>query len=458
MWKQEHFPKEKPPLPGVCVPPDPLPWKEESFDDLIPEGFLSDFIYHTRGVETPTQLSLWTGLWLLSSILKRESVFQWHPEMALYPNLYVILVGPPKIVAKSTAIGFAERILLGMENHYQSKILRWVKHPNLLRSKATPEALGVALEPKDNETVWDENDKVHVLDKGSELLLAVSELSTFLGKQKYNEGLIDFLTHLYDCKDDDDVTTIARGHTHFRNVYVNLIGATTKQHLEESLPEAAFGGGFLSRTSIIYQPTSTRDYPFPMRFPGAPTLEDMQKKAAWVGWNSLGTFTMTPLAEEYYVEWYYRFKTSLAKRHNDQSAMLEHRRDLHMLKIAMLLRAAEYRPGRDIDFTHIQTADKLITTSLTLSANSLEGIGVSEYNRHLQQVLEIIQKKKRATRRQILTSMSKYLDADTLTRIMDQLVQQESVKAYYNRKPVIKPTRRGEEYYVPHDRRVGNGK
>ena len=100
-------------------------------------------------------------------------------------------------------------------------------------------------------------------EKGSQAAFVISELSSLLGKQNYNEGLVGKLTDLYDCKDYDDDTTISRGYKAFEDIYVTLLGATTRTALEESIPEAAFGEGFMSRVVLVYQHQRTRAYPEP---------------------------------------------------------------------------------------------------------------------------------------------------------------------------------------------------
>jgi hypothetical protein len=56
---------------------------------------------------------LWSGLFSISAVLKRHVYF---PKRILgsyniFPNLYVIFVGPPAVIRKSTTTGYAEDLL-----------------------------------------------------------------------------------------------------------------------------------------------------------------------------------------------------------------------------------------------------------------------------------------------------------------------------------------------------------
>jgi hypothetical protein len=422
-------------------------WRQEPWDQNLPEeGFITDFILATRGVETPTKLSFWTAIWVISSALKRDTWLEWFPD-PLYPNFFIFLVGPPKIVAKSTAVGFGEKILTHFHEYIPNEEVKVRKEVNMLRSKATPEAMSVVMAPVEKPIM--KNGKVFKVDKGSQVAVAVSELSTFLGKQKYNEGLIDRLTHFYDCKDEDDEVTIGRGHNKFRNVYVTLIGATTPDHLVESIPEQAFGGGFMSRVVVAYQGHSTRDYPKPRKVIGGPSIEDLRERLAWVAENAEGEYYLEPDAYDFYAEWYPRFKNQLAKGTEDVKAKMKHRMDIHLLKLALILRAQRYTPGNNISLKEVKHALEILEHTYSDAQQSIENVGVSQYTGFLNRAREVIRKKGKVTRRQLLQALSPYgCSADLLTKLTDQMLEAREIRGKLNGKEIKHASRNSNEFYI----------
>lgn len=422
-------------------------WLPEAWDDKIPPpGFISDFVLMTRGVETPTKLSIWTAIWVLSSALKREVWLEWYPS-PLYPNFYVILVGPPKIVAKSTAAKFGEKVLSHFHEYIPDPLLQIVKEVNLLRSKATPESLSIALAPKKVPVI--NGSEVSQIDRGSQLTMVVSELSTFLGKQKYQGGLIDRLTDLYDCKDEDDELTIGRGFNKFYNVYFTMLGATTRQHLEESIPEEAFGGGFMSRTVLAYQETSTRDYATPKAVKGGPTIEDMRKRLAWIGQTCQGQYRLSEEAMRYYESWYHDFKKALAKEVDDPKSAMKHRYDLHLLKLSLILRAQEYEPGNIIELRHLVNAQELLDATYNGSKASVQNIGISKDLATVNKIRDVMRKFQRRTRRQLMTYVSgSGINAQMVTDSVTYLQQLGNLEIRRDGQIVDFPSTNGNEVYL----------
>ena len=328
-------------------------WKKEPWDELVPQGFLSDFVLSTRGIETPTNFCLWSGLFLVSSALKRDSWLKWYPSIFV-PNLFVILVGPPRILAKSTSVNYGEgKILSKFHEMYEDERMRRLKRVNIVR-KSTPEALSLALAP-DIEVWFDKTTMMrNEVDRGSQVCLIVSELAMFLGKQKYNVGLIDRLTHLYDCMEIDGELTITRGPLEFRNVFATLFGATTPDGLANSIPQEAFGSGFMSRLIIINGEVPTRSFPVPRPVYKRGMIavdwpQELQRRLAWLAEKSIGEFTLAPETMELVSNWYHGFKKNLTRKFNnmDHDTLMRSRYDTHLFKLMVLLRAQSYEHPAD---------------------------------------------------------------------------------------------------------------
>ena len=232
-------------------------WEYEDWDKLLPSpGFITDFVLATRGLTTPTKFCIWSALFTISSVVRRDAELDWKP-LRFFPNLYVFLVGPPCFTGKSTIIDhYVDKLLTSFHKHIKDPIEREKKKiRNKITSSCTPEALinGLArrvIHPRDAKGTMQD------VKIGSECCIVTGELSTFLGKQQYNAGLIQKLTSLYDCKENDRAITLSRTKDELEDIYVTLIGGMTQSGLENSIAEAALEEGFLSRERHIKSLTS----------------------------------------------------------------------------------------------------------------------------------------------------------------------------------------------------------
>ncbi len=423
-------------------------WSEEPFDKFLPgKGFLTDFILATRGIETPTHMCFWSAVWVISSVLKRDAFFKWFPD-PLYPNFFIVLVAPPRICAKSTAVRqFGEKILMGFTKYYADPIVRFVKEINLLRSKSTPEAMEVALEPIEGQVIG-KGSKAIAMSRGSQVAIVVSELATFLGKQKYNEGLITKLIDLYDCKDDDDSRTISRKTVVFKDIYVTLIGATTIAGINESIPESAMSGGFVSRIILVHSAEPTRSFPEPRAVIGGPTREELMKRLAWIANNAQGEYYFSEEAKEYYDKFYHKRWEDL-KKLEAGDLDLRARHDIHLRKLALILKAQRYEKGLEITLEILKEAEQILEVTYEGAKGITRDVGANLYTKSYIRVKEIIKKRGKITRRQLIQRLSPTgASADLVLKIM-QHVHQEGLIAITLRGEKRKyPSTIGEELYV----------
>ena len=400
--------------------PKPLPfleeeldvfWHPEPFDTHLPSpGFITDFVTALRGRETPTITAAWSAIFALSSIMKRDSYLLQYP-MKVYPNFFILIVGPPRLVSKSFAVNYADDFLLTtfhkeIEDIYYQKL----KRLNILRSRATPEALTVALAPEMDTVVV--NREVRDIDRGSQLVLIMSEIGTFLGRQKYNQGMVTKLLNLYDCKDADDDLTISRGNLPMRNVYVTLFGATTRDQLSKTITDDATGSGFISRLVIVHTDRPTRVFPEPkpvlLKDGGAVDWSlELRKRLAWVAQNSIGEYTLSPDAKEFWVEWYLAHHKALMRKIDSKETEMRSRLDVHLLKLAMIFRANRYDLGNRVELEDIRQARAFLNATYNDSYATLEdAIAPKDFNKWMNRVISLLRRHRKVKRTLLLRSLS----------------------------------------------------
>lgn len=396
-------------------------WEYEDWDKLLPSpGFITDFVLATRGLTTPTKFCIWSALFTISSVVRRDAELDWKP-LRFFPNLYVFLVGPPCFTGKSTIIDhYIDKLLTSFHKHIKDPIEREKKKiRNKITSSCTPEALinGLArrvIHPRDAKGAMQD------VKIGSECCIVTGELSTFLGKQQYNAGLIQKLTSLYDCKENDRAITLSRTKDELEDIYVTLIGGMTQSGLENSIAEAALEEGFLSRVIIISQPEPTRDYSMPLTVEGGPAIEDLQKRLAWISLNAKGIYTPSAKVKRAYDRWYRKFISLYAKGSMPRGC---ERHGKHLLKLAMLIRMNRYKPGTVIEMEDYMTARRMIDALQqdTEEATSMLGAGVTL--RAMSVVRKYIKKRGTVARRDIRKSLSaRGILTDTMDAALRELM------------------------------------
>lgn len=411
--------------PEAFVEPDgQKSYETDALDALLPRpGFITDFVNTGRGMESPTLFFVWNALWLLSTVLKREAWLQWYPNK-LFPNLYVLLVAPPALCRKSSSMVIANNLLHSLPECLPSTVDAYKKTSQVVTGKITPEGLLTALTPEQRSFIQKDpitgQTKITKVDKGSQLALSISELAVFLGKQQYNAGLVTLLTDLFDCKDRDSEITRGNGLKPLKDIYVTMFGAITPDGMRMSIPEEAFGGGFMSRVVIAYQDTPTKIYPIPKPMPGYPVWQDLQYKLAWIAHHAMGEYALTEEAEEWYSRWYRNWKASLFSSPDNQHK--DNRIDSLLLRVALLMRVQEYREGNDISLENIQDAERLLKFTMNSGEHALEDVGSSAYGKCYNAVKRYVIRKTTVTRRELSQYMSsRGITAQEITSAIEQL-------------------------------------
>lgn len=348
-----------------------LKFAPEPFDDLVPEdGFISDFVLGSRNIAAPTLFGVWTGIFAVSSVLKRNAFFRWA-DTILVPNVYMILVAPPGVVKKSTQLNKFLRVIKESGDHIKDPVMGFVRMPKTRKGAITPEALHEELLPEFRILNDPKTGKRVRYSTGSTLNLVVSELTTLIDKKKYNIGLIDKLTSLFDSSDiGEDKTTKSEGVQSLQDIYVTLAGATTPESMKSSFPEEALGGGFMSRAIMVYAQSPTRVYDMPPEFEEIPDNSELGRRLAWIIDNARGEYRLTEDARNAHRNWYRSWVADFVTM-PEREQNLYARYDILVLKLALILRCQRYVRGTDVTLDDYLAAHRLLEATMGRMKNLL---------------------------------------------------------------------------------------
>lgn len=397
----------------------------ESLHRNLRPGWLRDYIDYTAGHEAPEDFHVWVGLTVISAALRRK-VWLDNVYHKLYPNLYTILVSPPGVGKKTTAINIGVNILREA-----------VGDLRIISEKCTPEALAKNL-AKPVEKHKDSGGMK--LEARAEGVIVAPELTVFMGSEQYNASLITLLTRLYDCADVQEVTTIARGVEKLKSVFVSLLGATTPSEISRAIPQAATGGGLMSRLSIIHKDSTPRIVPF------ATPVDDTVRESLVNGLRRIdtefkGPITFSADGREWFIK-YYRHHHKVVEK-GVSTGSIERQPD-QILKVAICLRAAESETSTVMELNEdtLQRSFNIITLAASNCADVVKMIDTSERGRLTQYVVDVLKRNGGILNRPTLMKrVHRHLDCMALDAVIQTLTEADIIKVEVRDEGAKKKTR-----------------
>ncbi len=343
---------------------------EETEARKLPD-WIDAYLQYTKETEPPELYKLWVAIFIISSTLERRS-WQYIWNQRLFPNMYIVLVGPPA-ARKGTAMSTARFFLEGVGCHIAAE-------------NTTREALIKRMEENGLSFLNPETNE-------QELFCAVSILSSELVVffRKEDEHLMRSMCQWFDCENKFTYDTKGSGTNYLHNVWVNLLGAITPDLLQQAMPPEAIGGGFASRTIFVHGLEKSKSIAFPemsdeeMKL-GFTLLEDLQHMKNWVE----GPFTMSETYKEFYTEWY--------KKNEEKPVFIDHlfqgylgRRPVHIRKLSMIC-CASRGGGMTLEVEDIIRAETILVETEKEMTKVFSGYGKNDLADILPRLMQHIQR------------------------------------------------------------------
>jgi hypothetical protein len=278
-----------------------------------------------------------------------------------YPNLFCLLVGKTAHTRKTTAYGIALKMMEEVRSVLDANVLQ-------LAGIASVEGLAKAMED-------------HQSTEPCRVLCVQDEFRSLIAKssQKSVSNIIPRLTELFNCPPTFEVNT-KKDPIVVREPFLCLLSATTQAWFEESLSRNDVSGGFLNRW-LLFQGETEKLLPLP------PPVE---KK----GWEHLaldivqavdeasGHYNLTREAEEFYAEFYKRFR---AGNLSEATA----RTELHATKLGLLY--AVLAGHKNIELADIQSGVAVAEYCAGLTEPLAARLGLSSQRSLEERVVGVLQ-------------------------------------------------------------------
>src|SRR5215475_15648865 len=206
-------------------------------------SWIDSYLEYTEILPSPSLFRKWAAIFYLAACMERKI---WVRTMgsALYPGLYVILVGPPGI-GKGVAI------------HPGEQILREIPGIHVGPSDITAASLIDSL----NESTR------RVILTGDPPYMEFNSLSVITREfgvlvPSWDTSLMNNLTDIYDGFTVDQKRRGKDLRIKIPNPQINLLGACTPGYLNEVMPAGAWDQGFISRTILVFSGQKSIKDPF----------------------------------------------------------------------------------------------------------------------------------------------------------------------------------------------------
>lgn len=353
--------------------------------------WLKAYCDFTSLFEAPLDFHFWTGISTIAGVLRRRV---WKDELSYKwtPNFYIVFVGPAGIVTKSTTLNIG----------YQ--MLKKVKGITFGPDSMTWHGLARKFEESFEYASWKRPDGKEQLLPMSPLTCSVSELGTFLRPD--DKGLISFLTDVWDGKERPfDHTTKDSGELKLEYPWLNVIGATTPEWIQENFPPSMLSQGIGSRIIFIYGETKRHliAYPSRSRQPADYAkveqllIDDLTEMS-----KLIGPYELTEAAYDWGTLWYQRHNFGTRSTHMASSRYSGYlaRKQTHLHKLGMVL-AASQRDTLLIEKEDLEVAEKILETAEQSMIKVFESVGLVDEAKHVAELVAYVRTYKWITAQQL---------------------------------------------------------
>lgn len=288
-------------------------------------NWLTAYMEYTADTESPAIYHYWVGCTLISAASKRQVCLDLN-MFKVYPNIYVILVGPSgarKSIATSIGIQIADQV--GIKK---------------FSDKITGAALIRDLSSSVEKSITQSTNGLGIggaeIELRSPMMIYASELGVFLGHDAYGSGVIADLTDLYDCGPQWKKTTISRGDEVIPGPYVTMLAASTPQTLKDTIPPGAVGQGFTSRILFIWGDKRRRRVPIPLWGVGHAMLKSNLIADLRHISHLAGNFKFSEDGLKMYERDYYAAQEPEEEYEDERLRNYASRKHIHTLKLAQI--------------------------------------------------------------------------------------------------------------------------
>lgn len=332
-------------------------------------NFLREWCQLFVNTEVPDTYALWSGIWTISSAL-RDKIYMSRGASRLYPNIYLLLIGPAG-GGKSTSaeLGVTQLEALGIE----------LFKGRMTESRLLYHLQGLAQMQALNNTT----PSAKVLPV---LSLYSDELANTVGSGDMAFQFLRIMTQLYGS--GFDYNTHVHGLIKVDRPVISWLALATLPWLRRSLPKDLIDSGFVARLIAQKETLSDKIYAKLTKFPH----DRLQLLLADLVDVSLleGEYYLSSAADQRHDEWYNTLRRHRQSLTDEITQGIHGREDEQVMKVSMCLMASTGE-SPEITLTALNNAITLVTnaraSSLDLFRSLAAGDRMVDYKEYVRSKL-----------------------------------------------------------------------
>lgn len=375
------------------------------------DDWLTGHLKYTENSESPLSYHTWAGISCIAGALQRRVYMEWETE--IYPNNYIILIGPSGRSRKGHALQVA------MDYLDETNVILMAENP-------TPEAFIKDMHAAENQFL-DESTGNWVYQ--SPVSCVVEELAVMLGQQNIN--FLSFLTNWYDSRYKWVRRTKHQGTDTVLGVCLNILGSSAPDWLPGILSREAIGGGFTSRCIFVVEERKRKTVLDPTENRPDPALrEDLIHDLELMMCLS-GRYDFTEEARDFYMDWYEREDKKLQDGNpglGDPALMgYAARRPTHLRKVSMAMSASR-NDEMLIELDDLERALAILENAEKNMYQVFSGIGRNKWVAETELVMSYIKRRGTVLRSELLNSLYRDISEEALETIINVLTAMKRVE------------------------------
>lgn len=361
--------------------------------------------------DTPDQYIIWSALSLIGAVLKDNVRFEIGTYI-LYPNQFIVLVGPPG-VGKGTAMNIISDIIK------EDKLNPLV---NTLSDRITAEKIIEQIATGWSSAPIFKNQQLVMSSADHNCLIFSSEIRVLLGA---SEWMLEFLEEAWS-RTTFEYQTKTKGSVSIDSMCCSLLAASVPDFLRNVNKEArmVITGGFSSRCLFIYADAPSKDLPFPIALKKSPKskalYDDLVADLRDIA-TMRGEFTIASDARILFENFLKQNRIAGQKDDSEAIANFRARIKAHTLKLAMVLSASR-SSSLVIDQLDMANAIHEIQRITQTLEKLFRGAGDSMDSENVARVQAYIEKQGMASKQELLRALWRHFGSETLDRILTLLV------------------------------------
>jgi hypothetical protein len=343
-------------------------------------NWLEAYLEYASSTEAPKIIHFWAAVSAIAGALRRRVWFD-QIKFKWYPSFYIVIVGPPGIITKSTTADGSMDLLKRVPGiHFGPDAITW-------------QALVSAFADSAETVEWPPGEYTVM----SPVTYLASEFGNLINFE--DKDMINLLITLWDGRNTYSKETKHSGSDMVEGPWINIIACTTPRWIDDNMSANVIGGGFTSRCVFVYGDRKEKKVAYIKNQIADMKQYDKLKDALvhdleHIASKIIGPYELTPEAEVWGEAWYQRLWDEEYKLDNeDYVNNYLARKQAHMHKLAIVIAAAK-RDERIITQEDLHLAEIMLNTTESDFRSVFSRVGRTEEARQADTLLNLIRVKK----------------------------------------------------------------